>query len=227
MMEKIFSMINIGEDFIVYLLLGMLAIVILASFIKLYQLYFKLGNVDKVIKRVSKNYDSPNCDSKEGFYSDVLNFLEKNRDLSPEAIQEIYDAQLIQINKKLSKWNNFLATVGSNAPFIGLFGTVLGVITAFNGLSSGGGGDNHVIMAGISTSLIATALGLIVSLPAVFAFNIFKGKQNLIIENVNIIFKLFIAQKIESEIKNISINEAKKSNIEFFTPKSSKKTVGK
>ncbi|MBN2695819.1 MotA/TolQ/ExbB proton channel family protein [bacterium] len=226
MMEKIFSMINIGEDFIVYILLSMLAIVIFASILKIYQLYFKLGDANRVLKRVSKNCDSPNCDSKDGFYGDFLDFLERNRELSPEAIQEVYDAQLIQINKNLSKWNNFLATVGSNAPFIGLFGTVLGVITAFNGLSTGGG-DNHVIMAGISTSLIATALGLIVSLPAVFSFNIFKGKQNSIIENINTIFKLFIAQKIESEIKNLSLEQTKNSNIEFFASKKSKKTVGK
>jgi biopolymer transport protein ExbB len=69
----------------------------------------------------------------------------------------------------------FLGTLGNNAPFIGLFGTVLGVIRAFADLathpSSGGAGT---VMAGISDALIATAVGLFVALPAVVMFNLYQ-----------------------------------------------------
>ena len=69
----------------------------------------------------------------------------------------------------------FLGTLGNNAPFIGLFGTVLGVIRAFfdlarNPVATGSG----TVMAGISEALVATAVGLFVALPAVVAYNLFQ-----------------------------------------------------
>jgi biopolymer transport protein ExbB len=63
-----------------------------------------------------------------------------------------------------------LGTLGNNAPFIGLFGTVLGVIKAFHDLAQSGAGP-EVVMSGLSEALVATAVGLLVALPCVFAFN--------------------------------------------------------
>jgi biopolymer transport protein ExbB len=76
---------------------------------------------------------------------------------------------------RLEKGLTLLATVGSNAPFIGLFGTVLGIIQAFGELSSQSGGTASV-MGAISEALIATAVGLLVAIPAVIAFNGFQKK---------------------------------------------------
>lgn len=67
-----------------------------------------------------------------------------------------------------------LGTLGNNAPFIGLFGTVLGIIRAFADLSLAGKGGAQVVMSGISEALVATAVGLFVAIPAVLAFNIFQ-----------------------------------------------------
>jgi biopolymer transport protein ExbB len=69
-----------------------------------------------------------------------------------------------------------LGTLGNNAPFIGLFGTVLGIIKAFADLAKNQGGGAAVVMAGIADALVATAVGLLVALPAVVAFNIFQGR---------------------------------------------------
>lgn len=66
-----------------------------------------------------------------------------------------------------------LGTLGNNAPFIGLFGTVLGIIKAFHDLGSGGSAGTKLVMAGISEALIATAVGLLVAIPAVIAYNLF------------------------------------------------------
>lgn len=66
-----------------------------------------------------------------------------------------------------------LATIGSNAPFIGLFGTVLGIIHAFHSLGANVQGGAEVVMAGISEALVATAVGLFVAIPAVVAYNSF------------------------------------------------------
>jgi biopolymer transport protein ExbB/TolQ len=65
----------------------------------------------------------------------------------------------------------FLGTLGNNAPFIGLFGTVLGIIVAFQDLANNPQGDAAVVMDGISEALVATAVGLMVAIPAVVMFN--------------------------------------------------------
>jgi biopolymer transport protein ExbB len=74
-----------------------------------------------------------------------------------------------------------LSTLGNNAPFMGLFGTVMGIIKAFNDLASSGQGGVAVVMAGISAALVATAFGILVAIPAVVANNYFvtvlKQKQ--------------------------------------------------
>src|SRR6478735_6289984 len=69
-----------------------------------------------------------------------------------------------------------LGTLGNNAPFIGLFGTVLGIIKAFADLSRNQAGGAGAVMSGISEALVATAVGLMVAIPAVIAFNFFQGR---------------------------------------------------
>jgi len=76
----------------------------------------------------------------------------------------------------LEKHLGVLGTLGNNAPFIGLFGTVIGIIKAFADLAKNQGGGAAVVMAGIAEALVATAVGLLVALPAVVAFNIFQGR---------------------------------------------------
>jgi biopolymer transport protein ExbB len=70
----------------------------------------------------------------------------------------------------------FLGTLGNNAPFIGLFGTVVGIIKAFHDLSLDTSGAAKAVMAGISEALVATAMGLFVAIPAVLAFNYFQRR---------------------------------------------------
>jgi biopolymer transport protein ExbB len=69
---------------------------------------------------------------------------------------------------------SFLATVGSNAPFLGLFGTVLGIIKAFHDLAINTDEASEAVMAGISEALVATAVGLLVAIPAVVLYNVFS-----------------------------------------------------
>ena len=73
-----------------------------------------------------------------------------------------------------------LATLGSNAPFIGLFGTVLGVIKAFGGLAESSAEGTQAVMASISFALVATAVGLFVAIPAVVAYNTFARQMKAV-----------------------------------------------
>lgn len=81
-----------------------------------------------------------------------------------------------QIKLILEKRLGILATFGNNAPFIGLFGTVLGVINAFATLSKGSEFGVNAVMGGISEALVATAAGLFVAIPSVIAYNYFVRK---------------------------------------------------
>jgi biopolymer transport protein ExbB/biopolymer transport protein TolQ len=76
---------------------------------------------------------------------------------------------------ELKKGLGGLATIASTAPFIGLFGTVVGIIHAFEGIAATGSGGVGVVSGGIAEALVATALGILVAIPAVMAFNYFTG----------------------------------------------------
>jgi len=88
---------------------------------------------------------------------------------------------------------SFLGTLGNNAPFVGLFGTVLGIIKAFADLATNVQGGAQVVMAGISEALVATAIGLAVALPAVVAFNVFKGKTKEAYRRVDVLAEAAMA----------------------------------
>jgi biopolymer transport protein ExbB len=79
----------------------------------------------------------------------------------------------------------FLATLGSNGPFIGLFGTVLGIIKAFHDLAGSQTGGASTVMAGISEALVTTAVGLLVAIPAVVAFNFFRRRVCVLMAEVD------------------------------------------
>ena len=76
----------------------------------------------------------------------------------------------------LKKGVSSLATIGATAPFVGLLGTVVGIITAFQGIAATGSGGLGAISAGISEALVETALGLVVAIPAVWFYNYLTGR---------------------------------------------------
>ena len=81
-----------------------------------------------------------------------------------------------------------LATVGATAPFVGLLGTTMGIVNAFAGMAASGSGGLAAISAGVAEALITTAFGLIVAIPAVWAYNYFQTKiDNLTAEMTYIV----------------------------------------
>jgi biopolymer transport protein ExbB len=94
----------------------------------------------------------------------------------PEAVDEAAASAMIRERLRLERNLAYLGTVGNNAPFVGLFGTVIGIIQAFNELSLNTSGGASAVMSGISEALVATAVGLLVAIPAVAAFNTFQRR---------------------------------------------------
>ena len=93
------------------------------------------------------------------------------------------ERNMMIIVSELKRGLAVLATVGATAPFVGLLGTVMGIVNAFTGMAVSGAGGLGAISAGIAEALITTAFGLIVAIPAVWAFNYFSTKiDNLTVE---------------------------------------------
>ena len=110
-----------------------------------------------------------------------------------EAMSEVLEAAIREQRLELDQGSAFLGTVGNNAPFVGLLGTVLGVVDAFQELGNTSGAAIGAVMGGISQALIATALGIAVALPAVVAYNLFTKRANDIEDNARALMNLVLA----------------------------------
>lgn len=99
--------------------------------------------------------------------------------LSPAGLNQLAEDCLTRARIPWDRYLSVLASIGSNTPFFGLFGTVLGIIKAFHDLGQGGAansGGATQVSAGISEALVATAVGLFVAIPAVIAYNTFQRR---------------------------------------------------
>lgn len=110
----------------------------------------------------------------------------------PAVLEERLTGARMEERIGMEKYLAFLGTLGNNAPFIGLFGTVLGIIRAFHDLAISQVGGPSVVMQGISEALLATAIGLFVAIPAVIAYNIFVGKVKRAAGNLERISQMII-----------------------------------
>ena len=96
-----------------------------------------------------------------------------------KGLEEMMNSHLLALKPKLETRLGFLATLGSNAPFIGLLGTIFGVMEAFEAIGSDNS-SNAVVMVGISKALVATAVGLVVAIPAITAYNYLQRRLKMI-----------------------------------------------
>jgi biopolymer transport protein TolQ len=109
-------------------------------------------------------------------------------------LEEIFNSYLITLRPKLEKFLSFLGTIGSNAPYIGLLGTVLGIMKAFHDMTQASSeAGQKVVMAGISVALVATAAGLAVAIPSVVFYNIFNKKVQSVLDALASLRELSLA----------------------------------
>lgn len=142
-------------------------------------------------------------------------------DLVTSAIRDSISEVLINLKKGLG----FLATIGSTAPFVGLFGTVVGIINAFRSIAATGSGGMSVVSGGIAEALVSTALGIFVAIPAVVAFNHFTGKlETFHVEMnrassqlVNRLFKIPELKGLDVEMDEVKASKVKKEGPAYAT----------
>ena len=97
-----------------------------------------------------------------------------------DRIERTIEKSIMEQSIEMEKGLGFLASVSSSAPFIGLFGTVIGIIDAFYSIGSQGSSNIAVVAPGISVALVATAFGLFTAIPALMAYNYFRDRTRVI-----------------------------------------------
>jgi biopolymer transport protein ExbB len=122
------------------------------------------------------------CEASAGFEPQVLVAGLGQVHRGGKAAEQAMEAERLRLGLLLEKRLGFLGTLGANAPFIGLFGTVLGIIHAFKDLALTEGGGGPAVMSGLAEALVATAVGLLVAIPAVMAYNFFHRRLHAVLE---------------------------------------------
>lgn len=125
--------------------------------------------------------------------TNIVLFALRHHQRGPDSVEDMLRGAESKEKQRYLRRLSVLATVGANAPFIGLFGTVLGIIKAFRDLAANTQGIGNSVMFGISEALVATAVGLVVAIPAVIAFNIFNGKLKDVTGNADLLGRTLLA----------------------------------
>ena len=198
--QKIFAAAQGGADSILYLLLAT-SIVSVAMIIERWWVLRSIRqNSLKVKRRMEEALQSNTLSDLEEIAKDrdtlegraVSYALRQVKDKSASGAEEIFNSFIVMQRPQLERFLSFLATVGSNGPFVGLLGTVLGIMKAFNDLGANAG-DPSVVMVGIAEALVATAVGLFVAIPAVIAYNYFQRQVKAILQSLEGVKELCIA----------------------------------
>jgi biopolymer transport protein ExbB/TolQ len=124
-----------------------------------------------------------------GFYAQAAQAFQQATTLQTD---RAYSSFVKENREHLEKGLNVLATLGANAPFIGLFGTVLGIIRALAYLGNQAGSSS--VMSGVSQALYATAVGLFVAIPAVVAFNTFSSQIKRAVQKTDSLKDLYVSK---------------------------------
>ncbi len=151
------------------------------------------GAVELLTKSTSKSLEASALVPAMRYYDD-----------GPEAFEDAVAAETIQLRQEMERGTNLLGTLGNNAPFIGLFGTVIGVIIAFQQLAhANGAGNMNNVMAGIAEALVATGVGLFVAIPAVVAYNVIQKRIGDIEGNVQTLTKRLTAHMKAMHVRRL------------------------
>lgn len=200
--EKIFAVAHYADQFVLLVLVLMSVISIAMIFERFMTLKKVAAESERVRARVRMALQTGSVADFEDLAKDPTSIegraagqaLKHFKQNGEPGFNEIFNTFILTEKPDLEKFLPVLATIASNAPFIGLFGTVLGIMKAFNDLAqAAGGADQTVIMSGISTALVATAAGLFVAIPAGMFFNYFTRKVRTIINSVESVKELGIA----------------------------------
>ncbi|MFL2885819.1 MAG: protein TolQ [Candidatus Pelagibacterales bacterium] len=137
----------------------------------------------KSIKEIQADFYESESFPVKNVFNEALKEIKKSESEKsiaslPDRLDTVIESSIELESEKLSSLFNYLATIGSTSPFIGLFGTVWGIMNSFQSIAISKNTSLAVVAPGIAEALFATALGLLAAIPAVIAYNLFTGQVN-------------------------------------------------
>jgi len=199
-MKQLRALTSVGGAWVIYFLLAcsvLAAAVVIERWIVFRR---ERRSVDALKEKVPVNLGEGDFDSvsrlaqgQPGAASAILLAGLRHLRSGAACMEEHVLAARIAEKRRLEHRLIILGTLGNNAPFIGLFGTVLGVIQAFRALGAAGSTDPSMLMTGLSEALIATAVGLFVAVPSVMAYNYFQKRMADILDEAETFIRLLLA----------------------------------
>jgi biopolymer transport protein ExbB/TolQ len=197
LIEKLLKVALLGSSWVMYLMLA-LSVFSIGAMIERWWFFFKRrGDLSELTEKFLSSLE-------QGDDRGARELLRKSKTLEaaiiepalrfipggPDAVSDAVESELVSMRQEMERGTTMLGTLGNNAPFIGLFGTVIGVIIAFQNLSANqGNAAMGSVMAGIAEALVATAVGLFVAIPAVVSYNVIQKRVGEVEGNVLAITK--------------------------------------
>ena len=179
--ERLTAFAMLGAGWVMWLLVILSVICLAIVLERAYYLFATRGNVDELRRELMKRLKAGDTQGAEKMLgaskaveARIVHAALEGDERSPEVFEERLAGAALTARLAMERNLAFLGTVGNNAPFLGLLGTVIGVIRAFQALEEGAGQVTSGLMAEIGEALVATAIGILVALPAVAFFNLFQ-----------------------------------------------------
>lgn len=170
--------------------------------------YFENGaKIEEVFNKTKNNDNHPLARIflaciKEWKLNNIKQIISDGSDKKSALKERLINAMTVATNRSLIKLEaglNYMAIIGSSAPFVGLFGTVWGILNSFQSIAVSKNTSLAVVAPGIAESLLATAIGLFAAIPAVFFYNVFTAKINQFNERANN-FSLLLINALSKEL---------------------------
>jgi biopolymer transport protein ExbB len=205
--ERLLSFNLLGSDWVLWLLIALSVLSVTVMVERAISLRSRGPNLEGMARRLLSLMASSDLDAVREALGPArspevrvalagLEELPRGRNAAAEAMASARTRERMILERNLG----VLGTLGNNTPFIGLFGTVLGIMRAFADLSKNQTGGAGPVMAGISEALVATAVGLMVAIPAVIAFNIFQGRVRRMMGRVDAMAHLILSGAPETPL---------------------------
>lgn len=199
--EKIFAVAQFADQAVLVILLILSVISLGVILERFFVLRRRTAQSAQTLSKVRAALQSHSVEDVENMSKDpetiegraVGYALKHIKDSGSKGLEEAFNSFTLTERPELERYLNFLATVGSNAPYIGLLGTVLGIMKAFNDLAVTPDAGQQTVMAGISLALVSTACGLFVAIPAVVCYNYFQRKVRSVLQGVDAVKELCLA----------------------------------
>jgi len=190
----------VGAEWVLWVLLALSLTTIGIIIERSYFYAVRAVDVDELRLELEERYEAGDFEGAAELLEDrdtmeahVVLFGLRDRERGPEAVEDRMTGALATERTRYEKFLPFLGTIGNNAPFIGLFGTVVGIIGAFANLAIDSQEAAAALQHSIAEALVATGVGLLVAIPAVIGFNAFKTRVDRAVSRTDLLGRTLLA----------------------------------